>query len=249
MRPIYTLTLFLVATSTCFAESLLHDAVATDSVEKPKPRSYSYRVIARVNSAGFFNFTGRICSRNPAADLTFTVEKNGWGFTWINVKDLVTKSTENNFSFPIIYKKIAIGKQFMVTPHVGYVIRPWASEYGERLIVITSFRPSKHVTLEETALLANIVHKNDHEWVNRFRILYGYNEHLQLIYSFWHNNHVLDTQDYLSTSLHLGYNHVPMSKHASLNLAVGYLYMAKSSDEVNAPLTNGFILTLGCQFN
>lgn len=226
------------------AHPLRSDSVSTDSVKSNSELRRVLRLTARLHSTGFFNFSGRICSPTPAADLNFQFEKSGFGINVFSVRDLYDKTSDNNFTFGILYKRFSIAKRFSVTPNVGVVMENFGHAFGDRMFVICSFKATPKLTIDETSLLANAVNAaEEKEWVNRIRLTYAQTSQLQFVLSTWHNNGVFDKQGYYSTSLQALYSRIRISDHFHAQTSMAFFVMAKNSEEVPKQEKSGLMFT------
>jgi hypothetical protein len=205
----------------------------------------NFKLTTRIHSRGMFNFSGRICTDNPAFDLTTTYDRKSWGVLTFSAVDLYDPHSENNFSLTLLYTRIKIGSRVTVTPHTGFSFEDWGKEKGDRQILITSVKINAHMQVDNTMMFPNVFGHRDHDWVNRLRMLYTSGEHLDFIFSMWHNNKVFDEVQYFSTALNTAYNRMKVSEHILLNAGVTVLVMAETSDEEMFPKKNGVVFTIG----
>lgn len=222
------------------------DSSGRDTVNRTTRHRIVKRVTTRLQSVGFFNFSGRICSHTPAADFNALYEKNGYGVSLFSAVDLNDRYSENNFGFGIVYKRIALSKRFSLTPNAGVVMEGFGKSIGDRIFLISTFKASPKLTIDETALFANLLDPNKtQEWVNRVRFIYTQTSHVQFIMSTWHNNAVFDVSGYLSGAFQASYNRIGIGDHVYLQTAVTVFLMAANSGEVPSTEKNGLILTVG----
>jgi hypothetical protein len=225
------------------------DSLVNDSTKSQTKHKVVKRISARFHSVGFFNFSGRICSTTPAVDLNLLYEKGGYGVTLFSAKDLSHNHSENNFAFGFIYKRIPLTKRISITPNVGLVSDLSGSSFGDRIFLISSFKVSQKLTVDETALFANLLKPGeDKEWINRIRFIYSQTNHIQFVFSTWHNNSVFDRAEYLSGAFQASYNRIAISDHMYLQTAVSFFVMAKNTDEIPSTQKNGLLLTVGFSF-
>jgi hypothetical protein len=243
MKTLMTVML-LSYSSVTTALSWQGDSVLTDSTMGGAKRATVTRLTTRIHSAGFFNFSGRLGSSNPAIDLTFLYENQGFGASIFTARDLYDRHSENNFIFGVLYKRFVVTKKFSITPHVGTVMEGWGETFGDRVLVISSWKVSKRFTIDETTLVANAFSRQQNEWLNRLRIIFSQTDQLQFILSNWHNNAVFDESEYLSASLQASYSRIKVTDHAFLQTAVSYFMMAKSNEEISKGQKNGVVITV-----
>jgi hypothetical protein len=222
---------------------------AGDSVSIARKKKYNFRFTTRLTSRGMFNFSGRICTDNPAFDFSVVYDRKSWGIMNFNVVDLQNIHSDNNFSLTLLYTRIKIGKRITFTPHTGYLIGDWGKEKGDRQIFITAVKVNARLHVDHTMLIPNVFSKTDHDWVNRVRLLYTADDHLDFILSCWHNNRVFDRAEYFSTALNISYNRIKVSNHMQLNTGITFLLMADTNDEEMFPKKNGLVFTVGAVFD
>lgn len=222
-------------------DSTQHDSTASG----PKQR-FIRRVSTRVHSIGFFNFSGRICSNTPAIDVNVVGERNGYGVSLFGAKDLSDNYSGNNFTFGVLYKRWAVSNRITLTPSVGAALDGLTNPPGDRVFLVSAFKASPRLTIDETALFANLLQRGEvKEWVNRIRFIYSQTNHVQFILSTWHNNAVLDKSEYVSGSFQAAYNRIALDDNLYLQTAVSFFVMAKNTDEVPLREKNGLLLTIG----
>jgi hypothetical protein len=209
-----------------------------------KKRS-NLKLTTRLHSLGLFNFSGRICTNNPAFDFTVTYDRKSWGVLTFSAIDIYDQHSANNFSLTLIYTRIKIGSRVTITPHTGFSLEDWGNEKGDRHILISAVKANPRMHLDHTMMFPNVLGKHDHDWVNRIRMLYNADEHIDLIFSLWHNNKVFDKAEYFSTAFNGSYNRIKISEHILLNTGMTVLVMADTNDEEMFPKKNGIVFTIG----
>lgn len=233
---------FSLLAGNALAQSVSKD---TDSTGLKQKKRSNLKLNTRLNSLGFFNFSGRLCSENPAFDFTLYYDRKSWGAMTFSATDIYDQRSDNNFVLSLVYTKVKIGGRLTVTPHSGVSFEDWGREKGDRHIIITALKVNPRVQVDHTMLFANILARHNREWVNRIRMLYSIDEHLALIVSTWHNNKVFDEAEYFSCGLNATYNRIKISKQVTLNTGVTALVMADTNDEEMFPKKNGIVFTIG----
>src|SRR4051812_27961434 len=76
---------------------------------KKAPRSKSTLTI-RTHNMGYFAFTGRIISTNPALDFFYTYDRKQWGFSAFKAFDLYDHNTSNNFMLLMLRKTFKLNQ-------------------------------------------------------------------------------------------------------------------------------------------
>src|SRR5688500_7085439 len=134
---------------------------AGDSVALVSQKKSNFRVTTRLSSRGMFTFSGRICTDNPAFDLSAVYDRKSWGVMTFGVIDLQNIHSDNNFSLTLLYTRIRIGKRVTFTPHTGYLIADWGRENGDRQIFITAVKVNSRLHADHTMLIPNVFGKKD----------------------------------------------------------------------------------------
>jgi hypothetical protein len=216
-----------------------------DTTHSTKKRISNLRLTTRIHSLGLFNYSGRVSSDNPAFDFNITYDRKTWGFMVFDVIDLYNQRSANNFALALLYKKIKLSNRLTITPNTGFAVEEWGKEKGDRQIVVTALRLNKKLTIDNSMLFANILlDRHNLDWVNRFRMIYAYDEHVDFTLSLWHNNKVFDTSDYVSYGFNVSYSRIKISDVTTLSTSVTALVMATTSDQEIFPKKNGMIFTI-----
>src|SRR6185295_10160049 len=94
-----------------------------DSVKATKKESHSKSTLnVRLHTVGYFAFTGRIISTNPAFDFMYTYDRKKWGFTVFKAFDLYDHNSSNNFMLAMLRKSFKINSRLTFTPHIGTIL-------------------------------------------------------------------------------------------------------------------------------
>ncbi len=226
-------------------------ADAGDSIPAPKkePRSKSTLTIRTV-SVGYFAFTGRIISTNPALDFFYTYDRKQWGFSAFKAFDLYDHNSPNNFMLLMLRKTFKLNQHISITPHIGTILEQNHSvaDKGSDIssIIITAYKVSSHLTIDHTAILGNLaLEPHARDWFNRIRFMYSKN-HWDVTALLWHNNKVIDhdNSEYFSSGLNVYYSRIKVSEHFALSAGVSGLVMACSNIPSEYPKRNGVFFTL-----
>src|SRR5438105_4547815 len=124
-----------------------------DSVRTVKKERHSKSTLTtRFLTKGYFSFTGRIISPNPALDFFYTYDRKQWGFVVFKAFDVYDHTTSNNFTLAMFRKNFNIGKRLTITPQVGAILEQSYSfaDKGSDVasIIITSYRISNTLTVD-----------------------------------------------------------------------------------------------------
>ena len=218
-------TLLALSLLTFFTYAKSFNADDTVKSVKREPRSKSTLTV-RTHNAGYFAFTTRIISTNPALDFFYTYDRKTWGFMAFKAFDLYDHNTSNNFMLMMLRKNFKLTNRLTITPHVGTILEQSNSfaDKGSDIssIIITSYRVSSNLIIDHTAILGNLViEPSERDWFNRFRILYT-NGHWDITLQACHNNKLIDhdNSEYFSTAGSLFYSRIKVSDHFAVNAGV-----------------------------
>lgn len=242
---------FLLSTVLAFSMITVAWADAGDSIppQKKEHRSKSTLTV-RTHNAGYFAFTTRIISTNPALDFFYTYDRKQWGFSAFKAFDLYDHNTSNNFMLLMLRKSFHLNSRLTITPHIGTILEQSNSiaDKGSDIssIIITSYKISNHLTIDHTAILGNLViDTNERDWFNRFRILYT-SKHWDVTLQACHNNKLIDhdNSEYFSSALHLFYSRIKVSDRFALNVGISGVKMCCTNAHEAYPKRDGVFFTL-----
>jgi hypothetical protein len=225
-------------------------ATPTDSTDESRTH---WHFTPRIQSLGFFVYSGKIGCENPTFDFNVNLEKNNWGYFFFKSIDMENIHSQNNFALTMVYRKLTIGQRLTVTPYLGFLIDQTHNIVGANsdvsLVLTTSYKLNEHWRLDNSAIFPPLmIEPSSKDWTNRFRIIYRH-EHVELTILSWHNNKIFDGTTYISEGFSAYYNKIKISEHAYLNTGITGLWMLDTSDEESNPKRNGVLLTLSVEFN
>lgn len=242
-------TLLALSLSVFFTDA--NSFSSDDSVKsvKREPRSKSTLTV-RVHNAGYFAFTTRIISTNPALDFFYTYDRKTWGFMSFKAFDLYDHTTSNNFMLMMLRKNFRITNRLTITTHIGGILEQCHSvaDKGSDIasIILTSYRISNNLTVDHTAILGNLaLEPSARDWFNRFRVLYT-RGHWDLTVQACHNNKLIDhdNSEYFSTAASVFYSRIKMSNHFAVNAGVTGVGMLCTNTPSEYAKQNGVFFTL-----
>jgi hypothetical protein len=227
-----------------------------DSLRTPKKERHSKSTLTtRLLTKGYFSFTGRIISPNPALEFFYTYDRKPWGFVAFKAFDLYDHTTTNNFMLAMFRKNILLGKRLTITPQVGAILEQSYSfaDKGSDIasIIITSYKISNTITIDQTMIFGNLVlDPAERDWANRLRLLYS-KKHWDVTLLFWHNNKWIDTDnsEYFSTGFNVFYSRMKVSEHFLLSAGILGVKMNYTSTETEYPTRDGIFFTLAGYFH
>lgn len=218
----------------------------------PSPKGV-LKATTRLHSMGMFSYGGRLVSHNHVADMHIIYTRPTWGFQFFKAFDLGDGSTPINFALAAFNRPIHFGSKLTVTPHVGVVFEQFRSfaDHGSdaAMILITAWRLQPHLTLEHSAMVANLVAEPElRDWVNRLRLLYS-KGYLDVTLFAWHNNGVFDSSEYATLGVSLFMSRLPLAGPFKMQSGITALYMTSASEERTMAGANGLFLTVGVNVN
>jgi hypothetical protein len=233
-RSLLLLNLFLA-----FSRHLVAQ-IKADSV-----RPYTLVISPRINSAGYFPFTGAVLNHNVNFDFTVDFEKANRGFILFQSFDLQNKNSPINYFQPCVFEKFPVGASLSFAVYFGYLFSQMYSfsDKGESDYfgaLTQNCTLSKKLRVENTMLFGNLTTQTN--LVNRLELLYTLDKFSVDFYL--HERVVFETKD-LSTSGAIAVN-LPRVKLAAKLFALATLtynnYLSKNKPSY--ALENGFFLSL-----
>jgi len=222
-----------------------------DTVRVAKKERHSKSTLTtRFLTKGYFSFTGRIISPNPALDFFYTYDRKPWGFVVFKAFDLYDHTTTNNFMLAMFRKHVHLGDRWTITPQVGAILEQSYSfaDKGSDLasIIITSYKISNTLTVDQTMIFGNLmIDPEERDMANRLRLLYSKN-HWDVTLLAWHNNKLIDhdNSEYFSCGANVFYSRIKVSDHLLLSAGILGVRMNYTSTESEYPTRNGIFFTL-----
>jgi hypothetical protein len=245
----YALVILLVLTRVA-GFTMPESGDSSNTVGSRKP---PIKVTTRMHSMGLFSYGGRMVSPNHVMDLHVVYKRRTWGFQLFKGFDLKDRHTPINFTLAAVNRAFQLGTNLTITPHVGVVLEQFESfaDHGSDAMVIltTAWRCRPRLTLEHTAMMANLVVVPElMDWVNRLRLVYS-NGNLDVTLFAWHNNRAFDAIEYSSVGVSFFFSRLPLAGTFTLQSGITGLYMPQASEERILIGANGVFLTLGVSVN
>jgi hypothetical protein len=208
-------------------------------------KPYTLIISPRINSAGYFPFTGAVLNHNVNFDFTVVFEKANRGFVLFQSFDLQNKNSPINYFQPCLFEKFPVGASLSFGVYFGYLFSQMYSfsdkEESDYFGALTqNWAISKTLRLENTMLFGNLTTQMN--LVNRLELLYTLDKFSVDFYL--HERVVFETKD-LSTSGAIAVN-LPRVKLAEKLFALATLtynnYLSKNKPSY--ALENGFFFSL-----
>jgi hypothetical protein len=242
----------LLITAILLAGFALADAqnIPTDSTLDK--RLLKIKLTARVHSMGVFTYGGRIASGHPSGDLNFNCEVKNTGLSIFKSVNFVDHRAGNNFMLILLYQNIRLGKTVTITPNIGFRAdqqRGLVDRTSDAMAILTTaIRLSKSMMVDNSMVFSNLIAKHDsRDWVNRFRLLYS-KKHVDMTWLIWHNNHVLDHSQYVSSGATIAYSRMRITDKMQLGFSATGIAMLETSDPENFPKRDGIIFAMTATF-
>lgn len=240
MKKFYTSGLLTLVIGSSIA---LQENVDSASII-PEKKKGTPIIITRVHTMGLFLYMGKVVNNNPAADIYFNyTTPSGWGISAFKVVDLNSSHSDNNFAFAFINKAFHLSRRITVTPYAGVALEQQHSfaSHGSDIMLqlVTSFHLNKTLTLEHISIISNVAFETSYaDWTNRLRLIYS-NGHVDVTGFFWHNNGLIDQENYTSSGVSIFYNRVPVAKRLYLGAGLTTLSTFQSSNQESIPTKAG----------
>lgn len=210
-------------------------AVCSSSIaqESDSVSSKTLIITPRLNSRGYFPFTGAYINKNTNADVNIFYEDRIFGFFLFKSQDLEDPHSIVNYLQPGIFKKIQFTPQFKVRLFVGYLFsqtsgfRDRDSDYYAAAVAYWTI--AERVKLENTALFYDLSIRV--KLANRF--VFSYEPGNFKIDLFVWERVVIETGE-LSTSASLAVNFpaIDLGKHVSIQSTLSFQsYLTKSKPD------------------
>ena len=206
----------------------LANAQKTDST-----RTTTFIITPRLNSTGYFPFTGAYINKHINADVNIFFENRIFGFFLFKSQDLQDSHSIVNYLQPGIFKKIQFNQNFKLRFFAGYLLSQ-ASGFRDKdsdyyTAVVAYWTINDPIKLENTALFFDL--SISAKLANRFVLSYEQNE-FKIDLFVWER--VVFETGGLSTSAALSLNFPPIriNERLSIQNTVSYQsYLTRSKPE------------------
>jgi len=213
--------------------------------KKDSTRFSSLTIVPRLNSAGYFPFTGALLNHNTNFDVNFVYQNKAYGFLLFKSFDLQEKKSAINYLQTALFKQVSAGKAITFGVYLGYVFSQTQtfrdksdSDYFGAMTIYWDINP--RFRLENITLYSDITIQQ--KIINRLLLLYTFND-FRFDFSI-HERAVFETSQW-STSVALAVNFpkLKLTKHLSAQTTVTYQnYLTKARPDF--ALKNGFLFSL-----
>ena len=162
---------FLLTISLLF--SMCTNSNGQSKIDSVKP--YTLIISPRLNSSGYFPFTGALLNHNANFDFTVALEKNNFGFFLFQSFDLQDNKSYINYFQPAVFKKFPVGKKLKLGVYAGYLFSQTNSfsDKGESDYfgaLSQHWDINKKLRLENTMLFGELVIQP--KLINRLQLIY-----------------------------------------------------------------------------
>jgi hypothetical protein len=212
----------------------------TDSVKR-----YTLIISPRLNSAGYFPFTGAVLNHNANFDFTVAFEKNGYGFFLFQSFDLVDNASYINYFQPAAFKKFPVGNNLKIGVYFGYLFSQTNSfsDKGESdyfAALSQHWDINKKLRLENTMLFGDLTIQP--KLINRLLLIYRVKKITLNFYL--HERVIFETNDY-STSAAIGLDLPKLRIADKLSAQPGITYQHYlTKNKPGYALNDGLLLSL-----
>jgi len=203
-----------------------------------------FLVTPRLNSAGYFPFTGAYINKNLNADINLFYERNQVGFFLFKSQDLEDSHSVINYFQPGIFKKFRLSQPLQVALYFGYLFSQTASfrdsDSDYYTAVAAYWTISSRMKLENTALFFDLTHSEK----MADRILLSYTaQGFKLDFYVWQRV-VFETNAYAaSASMAVNFPKIKLTGRTSLQTTFSYMgYLTRAKPDY--AMRDGFLFTI-----
>jgi hypothetical protein len=135
---------------------------AQEAESKTGKQSYSLEITPKLNSAGYFQYSGALFNYHPNIELNVTVNYRRLGAFITKYHDFVDSHSPVNYTTVGLYGSVQINQRVKVTPYTGYFFAQKhsfmdkASDLWAGLVIRLTI--SKSIWIENTTLVSNLLH-------------------------------------------------------------------------------------------
>ena len=213
--------------------------------KKDSTRISSLTIVPRLNSAGYFPFTGALLNHNTNFDVNFVYQNQAFGFLLFKSLDLKESKSAINYLQTALFKQFSASKTISFGVYAGYVFSQTQafrdkrdSDYFGAMTFYWNLNP--RLRLENIALYSDITIQQ--KIVNRLLLFYTIND-FRFDLSI-HERVVFETLNWSTTAV-LGVNFpkLKLTEHLSAQTTITYQnYLTNARPDF--ALKNGFLFSL-----
>lgn len=223
---------------------LLPSAVALAGTLADSTSRGALSIKPRLNSAGYFPYTGAVLNHHVNADINFFYEKGHVGGFIFKSQDFVDRRSYMNYLQPGIFLTLHNTHRFYGRTVLGYIFNQTTHFRDHDSDVyaagILYWQVSEHLRIENTALFFDCTIEN--KLANRLLLSWQEN-HTRLEAYFWHRQVFRTGEHSDSFSAAVTFPIIAMSKNTSLELTSSWITFLSSERPVYA-MKQGFVFTL-----
>ncbi len=208
----------------------------------------AFVITPRINSAGYFPFTGAYLNRHLNADLNVFYNRKAYGFFIFKSLDLEDPHSIVNYLQPGIFKNLNISTKFKARAFFGYVFSQTSgfkdndSDYYAAVSLYWDI--TKRIRLENTYLFFDL--STSEKLANRLFISYLLKDFKIEIY-LWHRVVFEDSSSALSTSLAVNFPKIKLSEKLFIQNTLSYMgYLTEFKP--NFAMRDGFLFSIAFPF-
>lgn len=218
-------------------QSVIAQLLEKDSVMRP-----DFVITPRLNSAGYFPYTGALLNKNINFDVNIFFEyKSKYGFFLFKSVDLEDRHSYVNYLQPGIFRTFHAGNNFKLRLFFGYLFsqtqgfRDPDSDYYTALVGYYTI--TKNLKLENTALFYDL--EISAKLANRLLVSWSVGKFTADIYV-WHRVVFDDNSHATSASFALNLPKIKLSPSSSINTTLSYQgYLTKNKPDF--AMKDGFL--------
>ncbi|HEY5822760.1 MAG TPA: hypothetical protein VIT44_00250 [Cyclobacteriaceae bacterium] len=209
-------------------------------------------IVPRLNSAGYFPFTGALLNHNTNFDVNFVYEHQAFGLLLFKSVDLQEKKSPINYLQTALFKHFPVGKTTSLRVFFGYVFsqtQAFRDEKDSDYFGAVTF----YWDINSRLRLENIILYNDitiqQKIVNRLLLMYTLND-FRFDFSI-HERIVFETAHWSTSAVWtVNFPKLKLTKHLAAQTTVAYQNYL-THNRPGFALKNGFLFSLSfpLQFN
>lgn len=236
----YLLSSLLLTSSLSTKANLLSDSTARSTIS----------ITPRLNSAGYFPFTGALLNHHTNVDLNIVYQNKIFGFLAFKSVDFEESQSPVNYLQSALFKQLKIKESLSITIYAGYLFSQTQAFRDEKDSDYfgafgTYWDVNKNLRIENIALLNDV--SVQFKIVNRLSILYTFQK-FRFDFSL-HERYVPETKNSTtSTAFAINLPRIMLARHLSALSTITYQTYITPERPAYA-LKNGFLFSLSFPMN
>jgi hypothetical protein len=206
--------------------------------------NYTLVLNPRINSAGYFPYTGAYLNKHPSFDFNLFYNRKAWGFFVFKSVDLEDEHSYVNYLQPGIFKNININRKLSMRAFFGYIFsqadgfRDGDSDYYTALVV--SWEVAPNIKFENTSLFFDL--QNSAKYADRVYVNWTVGK-FRLDFYVWQRTVFENNFNSTSGSIGIAFPKINITNSWSIQNTLSYIgYITE--DKPDFSMRDGFLFTL-----